>query len=337
LSLTQSIVTLLRRDFDAGRGLAQAQTMYDAARVLGEQVRRVGDLDRSALERDDYKFNVHLLLGGQVKGGNPELYLLKCARNRSLEFLRSQRTAVRLEEDQELHDFPVQWEVNPEQLLISSEMPEVLGMADRQASALDWRAPDGRPWTADYAEALLELGRIEDAVQVVDIWEADATRLNRAWSLAQVTRCRGLIAAATGDVAGGSFLLTSAVTQHDEVGDSFGRARSLLALGVLRRRARQKRTARDAIRSALEEFERLGAATWVEKARAELRSIGGRTRAEGLTAAERRVADLVAEGMTNREVAVALFLGERTVAGHLTRVYAKLGVRSRTELARRLH
>jgi len=54
--------------------------------------------------------------------GNPELYLLKCARNRSLEFLRSQRTAVRLEEDQELHDFPVQWEVNPEQLLISSEM-----------------------------------------------------------------------------------------------------------------------------------------------------------------------------------------------------------------------
>jgi putative proteasome-type protease len=76
LSLTQSIVTLLRRDFDAGRGLAQAQTMYDAARVLGDQVRRVGDLDRSALERDDYKFNVHLLLGGQVKAGNPELYLI---------------------------------------------------------------------------------------------------------------------------------------------------------------------------------------------------------------------------------------------------------------------
>ncbi len=56
---------------------------------------------------------------------------------------------------------------------------------------------------------------------------------------------------------------------------------------------------------------------------------------EGLTAAERRVAVLVAEGRTNREVAAELFLGERTVAGHLTRVYAKLGVRSRTELARR--
>jgi DNA-binding CsgD family transcriptional regulator len=64
--------------------------------------------------------------------------------------------------------------------------------------------------------------------------------------------------------------------------------------------------------------------------------VGGRRRVEGLTAAERRVATLVAEGMTNREVAAALFLQERTVASHLTHVYAKLGMRSRTELARRL-
>ena len=76
LSLTQSIVTLLRRDFDRGEGLAKAPSMYDAARVIGEQVRRVGELDRDVLERDDYKFNVHLLLGGQVKGGKPELYLI---------------------------------------------------------------------------------------------------------------------------------------------------------------------------------------------------------------------------------------------------------------------
>lgn len=76
LSLTQSIVTLLRRDFDAGQGLAKAATMYDAARVVGQQVRKVGELDRDALERDEYKFNVHLLLGGQVKGGAPELYLI---------------------------------------------------------------------------------------------------------------------------------------------------------------------------------------------------------------------------------------------------------------------
>src|SRR5438874_1610406 len=76
LSLTQSIITLLRRDFDAACGLARAPSMYDAARIVGDQVRRVSDLDRNALERDDYRFNVHLLLGGQVKGHPPELFMI---------------------------------------------------------------------------------------------------------------------------------------------------------------------------------------------------------------------------------------------------------------------
>jgi DNA-binding CsgD family transcriptional regulator len=212
-----------------------------------------------------------------------------------------------------------------------------LGSADTQAAALGWGEPSIRWWSADYAEVLLELGRIDDAVRVLDVWEADATRLEREWVLAQVTRCRGLVAAARGDVEQALSLLAQAVDQHEAVGDPFGRARALLALGIVRRRARQKRTARDAIRAALSGFEQLGAATWVAKARDELGSIGGRRREEGLTAAERRVAALVADGRTNREVAAALFLGERTVASHLTHIYAKLGVRSRTELARRLH
>jgi DNA-binding CsgD family transcriptional regulator len=151
-----------------------------------------------------------------------------------------------------------------------------------------------------------------------------------------VTRCRGLVAAANGNVADAISVLRQAVVQHEEVRDRFGRARALLALGVVYRRARQKRAAREAIEAALAGFEQLGAATWVEKARAELGSISGRSREDGLTAAERRVATLVAEGRTNREVAAALFLAERTVAGHLTHIYAKLGVRSRSELARQL-
>jgi putative proteasome-type protease len=76
LSCTQSVMTLLRRDFDKDQGLATAATMYDAARALGDKVREVGDIDRPALERDDYKFNVHLLLGGQVKGEPPQLFLI---------------------------------------------------------------------------------------------------------------------------------------------------------------------------------------------------------------------------------------------------------------------
>lgn len=75
LSLSQSVITLLRIDFRNGEGLAKAPTMYDASRVVGEAVRRVSDLDRNSLERDDFTFNVHMLLGGQIKGQKPELYL----------------------------------------------------------------------------------------------------------------------------------------------------------------------------------------------------------------------------------------------------------------------
>lgn len=76
LSLSQSIITLLRKDFDQGEGLAAVSSLYEAARVVGDQIRRVSDLDRAALERDDFRFNVHLLLGGQIKGEDPDLYLI---------------------------------------------------------------------------------------------------------------------------------------------------------------------------------------------------------------------------------------------------------------------
>jgi putative proteasome-type protease len=76
LSCTQSVITLLRRDFDKGNGLAKATSMYDAARIIGDQIRNVAALDRPALERDDYKFNVHFLLGGQVAGEPPALFLI---------------------------------------------------------------------------------------------------------------------------------------------------------------------------------------------------------------------------------------------------------------------
>lgn len=76
LSLSQSVITLLRKDFDEGKGLASVASMYEAARILGNQVRALSDLDRAALERDDFRFNIHLLLGGQIKGAEPDLYLV---------------------------------------------------------------------------------------------------------------------------------------------------------------------------------------------------------------------------------------------------------------------
>jgi putative proteasome-type protease len=76
LSCSQSIVTLLRKDFDQGFGLAAAGSMYEAARVVGEQIRRVAEIDRKALERDDYKFNVNIILAGQIRGQPHDLYLI---------------------------------------------------------------------------------------------------------------------------------------------------------------------------------------------------------------------------------------------------------------------
>jgi DNA-binding CsgD family transcriptional regulator len=206
--------------------------------------------------------------------------------------------------------------------------------ADRLALALDWRNPHMRPWTPDYVEALLELGRIGEAQRVLGRWEADVVAFGRPRLLAQVVRCRGLVAAADGQVDEAASLLERAVEEHEQAGDRFGRGRALLALGVTRRRQRQKAAARRALEQAGGVLTDLGAETWAERTRAELGRIGGRTREKGLTPAQRRVAALVAEGRTNREVAAALFLGERTVETHLSGVYAKLGVRSRAELAR---
>ena len=116
----------------------------------------------------------------------------------------------------------------------------------------------------------------------------------------------------------------------------FERARTLLAQGVALRHARRRRDARATLEEARAAFASLGAVLWEEKAAAELGRIGGRQAAgDELTPAEERVAALVAEGHTNKEVAAALFLTERTVEFHLTHVYRKLGVRSRSELARR--
>lgn len=208
--------------------------------------------------------------------------------------------------------------------------------AEEMTDAADGVEPTMQLWRTEQVEALLELGRVDDAVERLDALEAVTRRLDRTWVLAHVTRSRGLVAAADGDVESALGLLADAVEQHELLGDPFGRARALLALGVTRRRARQKRPAREAIELAVAGFEEIGAEGWAERARRELGAIGGRTRSEGLTAAEQRVADLVAGGATNAEVASTLFLSERTVASHLTRVYAKLGVRSRTELARKL-
>lgn len=187
----------------------------------------------------------------------------------------------------------------------------------------------------DEIEALAQLGELDAASGLVDELEQRGMRLNRPPLVGMANRYRGLIRAARGDLDGAAEPIEQALAIFGN-GLPFERARTLLVLGEVRRRGKQKRASREALGEALALFERVGAPLWVAKANAELARIGGRTTIGGLTATERRVAGLVAEGRSNKEVAAELFVSVRAVESNLSKVYAKLGVRSRTELARRL-
>ena len=114
-------------------------------------------------------------------------------------------------------------------------------------------------------------------------------------------------------------------------------ARTQLAYGSALRRSRQKAAARSALEAAASGFEAIGARVWAERARPSSARVGGRPPSSGaLTPTERRVAELVAQGLQTKQVAARLFVSPKTVEGHLSRIYGKLGVSSRTELAHRL-
>jgi DNA-binding NarL/FixJ family response regulator len=150
----------------------------------------------------------------------------------------------------------------------------------------------------------------------------------------RVGRSRAIAHMAKDDPDAAIASLARALRGIDTMPPSVELGRTLLMLGTLRRRNRQKASARDALQTALEVFGSIGASAWTERATSEMARIGGRPPARGeLTPTEHRVAALAAAGRTNREIADTLFTSVRTVEGHLSHIYAKLGIRSRTELA----
>ena len=180
----------------------------------------------------------------------------------------------------------------------------------------------------------MALGRLDEAEALLAPFEEAGRSLDRAWTIATGARCRALVLAARGDLDGASAAADEAVRVHDRLPLPFELGRTLLVRGAVERRAKRKREARDTLTKALEVFDGLGAALWADKARAELARIGGRAASSvDLTPTEARVAELVAAGGTNREVADALFVSVHTVEANLKRIYRKLGIRSRTELA----
>lgn len=209
-----------------------------------------------------------------------------------------------------------------------------LGRVAQLATDFEIVEPNSFRVHGDLVEALVASGQLAEAREVLADFEARAAVHLYPWSVAVSRRAGGLCLAADGDLDAASDRLASALTIHAELPMPFERARTLLVAGSVHRRARRRAAALEALEKAVGIFSAMGARIWAERARTELASVFGRRGApERLSPAERQVADLVAAGRSNREVADELFLSVRTVEGHLTHVYAKLDLRGRTQLA----
>jgi DNA-binding CsgD family transcriptional regulator/DNA polymerase III delta prime subunit len=217
-----------------------------------------------------------------------------------------------------------------------AEVVRVLEPAESLVSGSGIVEPGVFPFLPDLVEASVGLGRLDRAKQVVDRLHEEGLALDRALALATAARCRALIAAALGDPLGALTELERALAEHERVPIPFESARTRLINGEILRRMKRKRESRESLEDARSRFRALGARLWEARADEALARIGGRPASPtDLSETELRVADVVSLGLTNKETADRLFMSVKTVESNLRRVYRKLGVRSRTELARR--
>ena len=195
-------------------------------------------------------------------------------------------------------------------------------------------------WQPDWIEANIRLGDHDAAEQALTRLEREAATANRSWAMAAAARYRGLLA------SGRQFEqhFAHALALHDQTPTPFERARTQLCLGERLRRAGERRRARQQLTEALQTFQRLGAQPWTAQAETELSATGvtypraqapsARPPHQLLTAQELQVAIAVGEGKTNKQAAAALFLSPKTIEFHLGHIYRKLGIHTRTQLAR---
>lgn len=215
-----------------------------------------------------------------------------------------------------------------------SAWPHLAPLPDR-LHRLGFGEPGFLRCTADAIEAAVAVGEQPEAERLLARFDRQAGRSGSRWGAAAATRCRGLLLATQGDPSAGA-VLQLAVTLHEALDQPFELARTLLVAGAAARRRKAKAEAAALLGRARELFEALPAPLWVARVEAEAERLGGRPAAPlALTATERRVAAMAAQGMSNAEAAAALFVSVKTIEWNLSKVYRKAGVRSRAELAAR--
>jgi len=194
------------------------------------------------------------------------------------------------------------------------------------------------PVAPDLVEALIALGEPDEALSVTKRLGGVSEAQAHPWGLATTRRCAATVRLARDDDDRDASTLEEVAGEYARLGLPFDRARTLLALGGAQRRLRKWGAARDTLQRAVEAFTDLGSPGWADAARSELQRVGARrSPSDGvLTPAERRVAELAAGGLANKEIAQALVVTVNTVEFHLSNTYAKLGIRSRAQLAGRL-
>lgn len=201
------------------------------------------------------------------------------------------------------------------------------------AAGMRLSEPEVIRFLPDEIDALVALSELDAAGHLLARLERRGRVLGPRWAGATAARCRGLVLAGAGQLPDALRVLVRAERMHRDLGQRFELGRTLLALGMVRRRAKMKRPAREALAESAAIFGELGATLWSRRTRAELARISGR-RADpgGLTPTERRIAEMVGRGLTNREIAEMLFMKPKTVEHNLSRIYHKQGVHSRSGL-----
>ena len=200
------------------------------------------------------------------------------------------------------------------------------------------REPNWVQEAPDLIEAYVRAGRLAEAAEILPDFQEKARKAERVWALAAAARCRGLLA----DEDSFEREFEEALAWHDRTPTPFERARTELCFGERLRRARRLSESRLHLHSALETFNRLDAAPWTARASSELAATGDSVAPRSqngvcdLTPRELQLALIVGRGATNKEASAALFVSPKTVEAHLHRIYVKLAIRSRTELARLL-